>query len=144
MIARIILVAALIGTAVQGETEVSARQRVDLPHQMQAHMLSNMRDHLTVIEAIMHLLAEGEYEEAADTAETRLGMSAMAAHGAEHMAPFMPQPMRTIGTAMHRAASRFAIVVRNAEVTGDLSAAFGALSQVMQQCVACHEAFRVH
>jgi hypothetical protein len=45
---------------------------------------------------------------------------------------------------MHRAASRFAIAARDAEVTGDLAAAFGGLSGVMQQCVACHEAFRLH
>jgi hypothetical protein len=73
-----------------------------------------------------------------------MGMSAMPAHGGAHMASFMPEPMRVIGLAMHRAASRFAVSARDAEVTGDLSAAFGALSQVMQQCVACHEGFRVH
>jgi cytochrome c556 len=56
------------------------------------------------------------------------------------MAPFMPEPMRAIGTNMHRATSRFAVAARDAEVTGDL----GALSAVMRQCVACHEGFRVH
>jgi cytochrome c556 len=71
-------------------------------------------------------------------------MSAMQAHGGAHMAPFMPEPMRAMGSAMHRAASRFAVASRDAEVTGDLGAAFEALSQVMQQCVACHEGFRVH
>jgi cytochrome c556 len=59
------------------------------------------------------------------------------------MAPFMLEPMRAIGTAMHSAASRFGVAARDAEVTGNLGAAFGALSQVMQQCLACHEGFRV-
>jgi hypothetical protein len=119
------------------------RQRVELPPPMQDHMLANMRDHLLALEAITRQLAVGEYEAAAETAEGRLGMSAMQAHGAAHIAPFMPEPMRAIGVAMHRAASRFAVTARDAEVTGDLGAAFGALSQVMQQCVACHEGFRV-
>lgn len=120
------------------------RTLVEFPAPMRQHMLSNMRDHLLALEAITRLLAEGEYEAASETAETRLGMSAMQAHGGAHMAPFMPDAMRTTGSAMHRAASRFAVAARDAEVTGDLSAAFGALSQVMQQCVACHESFRVH
>jgi len=120
------------------------RQLVEFPPPMQAHMLANMRDHLLALEAITRQLAEGRYGAAAETAEGRLGMSAMQAHGSARRAPFMPEPMRAIGLGMHRAASRFAIVARNAEVTGDLGAAFGALSQVMQQCVACHEAFRVH
>jgi hypothetical protein len=56
----------------------------------------------------------------------------------------MSEPMRAIGTAVHHAASQFAITARDAEVAGDLGAAFGALSQVMRQCVTCHEGLRVH
>lgn len=143
MSSRIFLVCVLVAFAAQSASAEDSRQQVQLPPQMQTHMLANMRDHLAAIETMTRLLAEGEYDKAADTAEARLGMSAMAAHGAQHMAPFMPEPMRAIGTAMHQAASRFATVARNAEVTGDLSGAFAALSQVMQQCVACHAAFRV-
>lgn len=120
------------------------RNLVELPRPMQAHMLANMRDHLIVLETITRQLAEGEYEAASETAEQRLGMSAMQAHGAAHMAPFMPEPMRMIGSDMHRSASRFALAARDAEVSGDLAAAFGALSEVMHQCVACHAGFRVH
>jgi hypothetical protein len=133
----------LIGAVALTARAEDTRKRVELPP-MQAHMLANMRDHLVALETITRQLAEGRYEAAAETAEGRLGMSAMRAHGASHMAPFMPEPMRAIGSAMHRAASRFAVASRDAEVTGDLGAAFEALSQVMQQCVACHEGFRVH
>ncbi|MCG6862499.1 MAG: hypothetical protein LJE70_14655 [Chromatiaceae bacterium] len=138
-----LLVPLLISAAAQTVPAEDTRQRVELPPPMQDHMLANMRDHLLALEAITRQLAVGEYEAAAETAEGRLGMSAMQAHGAAHIAPFMPEPMRAIGVAMHRAASRFAVTARDAEVTGDLGAAFGALSQVMQQCVACHEGFRV-
>jgi hypothetical protein len=120
------------------------RERVELPPPMQAHVLASMRDHLAALEAITCQLAEGRYKAAAATAEGRLGMSATQAQGGKHMAPFMPEPMRAIGSAMHRAASRFAVASSDAEVTGDLGAAFDALAQVMQQCVACHEGFRVH
>ena len=139
-----LLVAMLIAALALPVGAEDMRQRVELPFPMQAHMLANMRDHLRALETITRQLADAQYEAASETAESRLGMSAMQAHGAAHMAPFMPEPMRAIGTAMHHAASQFAITARDAEVTGDLGAAFGALSQVMQQCVACHEGFRVH
>jgi len=134
----------LIGVLVLSAQAQDVRQQVEFPPPMQAHMLANMRDHLLALEAITRQLAEGRYDAAAETAEGRLGMSAMQAHGSAQRAPFMPEPMRAIGLAMHRAASRFAIAAWDVEVTGDLSAAFGALSQVMQQCVACHEGFSVH
>ncbi len=139
-----LLLPLLIIAAVLTARAEDIRQRVELLPPMQAHMLANMRDHLVALETITRQVAQGQYEDAGDTAEGRLGMSAMQAHGAAHMAPFMPEPMRAIGSAMHRAASHFAVASRDAEVTGDLGAAFGALSQVMQQCVACHEGFRVH
>jgi cytochrome c556 len=120
------------------------RQYVDMPAHMRDHMLGNMRDHLLALQSITRQLAEGRYDEAADVAEARLGMSSLQSHGASHMAQFMPKDMSETGTAMHRAASRFAVAARDAAVEGGLAKAFGALSEVMQQCVACHSAYRVH
>jgi len=56
----------------------------------------------------------------------------------------MPKEMRAIGTNMHRAASRFALAAKDAEIEGGLNKAFAALSEVMQQCVACHAGYKVH
>ncbi|MCU0835832.1 MAG: cytochrome c [Chromatiaceae bacterium] len=136
--------AALLAAVLLGPAQAEPRQHVELPPPMREHMLANMRDHLAAIETISRLLAEGRYGEAADTAESRLGMSAMAAHGGHHMAPHMPEGMRAIGSAMHRAASRLAVGARDAEVRGDLAGALTGLADVMQQCVACHAAYRVH
>jgi hypothetical protein len=132
------------GLALSDQGAPDTRERVDLPPPMREHMLANMRDHLLAIQIIARLLAEGRYDEVANTAEERLGMGAMQAHGAHHMAPYMPEQMRAIGTAMHRAASRLALGARDAEVSGDLAGALGGLSEVMRQCVACHAAYRVH
>jgi hypothetical protein len=142
VISYTLLFAWLMVTGVQAAEE--QRQLIQLPEPMQAHMLANMRDHLVTIDAITRLLSEGEYGEAAETAESRLGMSSLQVHGAEHMAPFMPERMRAIGTDMHRAASRFAVSAKDAELTGNLAAALEGLSRVTAQCVACHSAFRVH
>ncbi|RKT47380.1 cytochrome c [Thiocapsa rosea] len=135
---------ALLLRAFAVEADSDARQLVELPPPMSEHMLANMRDHLLAIEQITRSLADGRYEEAAEMAEERLGMTAMRIHGAHHMAPHMPEGMRAIGSAMHRAASRFALAARDAEVSDDLASAFAGLSEVMGQCVACHSAYRVH
>lgn len=119
------------------------RQAIELPPTMREHMLANMRDHLTALTEIQSALAAGKYEQAADIAENRIGMSSLQQHGASHMAPYMPRAMQDIGTSMHRAASRFARVAQEAAVAKEPARAVGALAEVMQQCVACHASFRV-
>ncbi len=120
------------------------REMVKLPDMMREHMLSNMRDHLLALEEITRFLASQNYEAAAEIAENRLGMSSLGLHGASHMGKLMPKEMGAIGTSMHKAASRFARAAQDAELEGGLNKAFSALSAVMQQCVACHSAYRVH
>jgi len=116
------------------------RQLVKLPEMMQQHMLGNMRDHLQTLNEILILLSKDQPAKAADLAEARLGMSSLPLHGASHMAKFMPKPMQTLGTNMHRAASRFALKAQE----GDLKPAYQALTKVTQSCVACHAAYRIH
>jgi hypothetical protein len=116
-----------------------ARILVELPRLMQQHMLSNMRDHLVAINEILVYLGNDEPEKAAETAEYRLGMSSLESHGASHMAGFMPEEMRRLGTSMHRAASRFALKAQE----GELLPAYKALSEVTSACVACHSVYRV-
>lgn len=115
------------------------RQLVELPQMMQQHMMSNMRDHLAAINDILASMAAGSLDEAAETAESRLGMSSMGSHGASHMAKFMPQQMRALGMTMHQAASRFALRAQE----GESQAAYAALAEVTSACVACHAAFRI-
>lgn len=106
---------------------------------MQQHMMSNMRDHLAAINEILVLLGNGELDKAAETAEFRLGMSSLESHGASHLARFMPGEMRRAGTAMHRAASRFALKTQEGEVLP----AYRALSDITSACVACHSGYRI-
>ena len=119
------------------------RQAVSFPQPLRTHTLANMRDHLAALAEIQAALARNDYDQAADIAENRLGLSSLRSHGAHEVAPYMPQAMRDAGTAMHRSASRFATVAKNASVTGDLNAAVGALAQLNQTCVACHAGFRL-
>lgn len=120
------------------------RVLVPFPPALTAHTLANMRDHLLALKEINDALARGDYDLAAKVAEERLGMTSLEAHGAHEVAKYMPQGMQDAGTAMHRAASRFAIAVRDAGVTGDLKPALGALSDVMGACVGCHAGYRLN
>ena len=107
-------------------------------------MLENMRDHLLALTKIQQHLALEEYEKAATVAENRLGMSSLDGHSASHMARFMPAAMQQIGTQMHKAASRFAIIVQEGGLEGSTPMIADGLVGVMQQCVACHSSYRVH
>ena len=116
-----------------------SRQLVELPEMMQQHMMANMRDHLVVINEILIDMASDQLDHAAEVAESRLGMSSLEKHGANHMARFMPEGMRQAGTNMHRAASQFALKAQE----GELMPAYNALSKVTSDCVACHSAYRI-
>jgi hypothetical protein len=116
-----------------------ARRLVQLPEMMQQHMMSNMRDHLVAINEILISMTNGDFEKSAEVAEYRLGMSSLESHGASHMAKFMPEGMRQAGTAMHKAASRFALKAQEEEVLP----AYNALSEVTTACVACHSGYRI-
>ncbi|MGW8311468.1 MAG: hypothetical protein ACWGNB_10440 [Thiogranum sp.] len=126
-------------TSTASTADDDPRQLVDLPKMMQQHMLSNMRDHLAAMNEILIHMAKGEFEQAARISETRLGMSSLELHGASHMAGFMPEGMRKAGTAMHRAASRFALKAQE----GEALPAYAALSEITSACVACHAAYRI-
>lgn len=139
-----VLLAATLCLLIEPGVADDDRVTVKLPDMMREHMLSNMRDHLLALEEITRFLAGQQYDEAADVAESRLGMSSLELHGASHMGKFMPEEMGAIGTNMHRAASRFALAAKDAEIEGGLNKAFAALSEVMQQCVACHSGYKVH
>jgi hypothetical protein len=123
--------------------QADARQRVTFPEPMRVHTIANMRDHLLSLQEIDVALSRNDFDKAASIAEKRLGMSSLELHGAAHIAPYMPQGMQEIGTQMHRAASQFAVAAQNASVSNDLRPALAALGAVMQQCVACHAAYRL-
>ena len=133
----------LLLTSLPGWATADTREPVTMPPMMQEHLRANMRDHLLAVSEILTALAAGQYDRAADIAERRLGMTSLEAHGARHMAGMMPEGMQAVGTAMHHAASRFAVTAQEVAVTGDLPRALGALSEVTQQCVACHAGYRL-
>jgi hypothetical protein len=119
------------------------RELVSFPPRLKEDTLANMRDHLLAIQEITAYLAERKFDAAADTAETRLGMSSLQRHGAHEVAQYMPAGMREIGHGMHQAASRFATAAADAGATGEVGPALRALSHMQASCVACHAAYQL-
>jgi len=125
-----------------GHSVEDTRAAVDFPPALKQHTLSNMRDHLQTLQRIQDAIGRGDFDAAAQLAESRLGMTSLALHGAHDVAKYMPQGMQEVGASMHKAASRFAIEASNAGATADTKRAVGALAEVTAQCVACHAAYR--
>ena len=135
----------LLAATSTGQAQDS-RELARLPEPMQEHMLGNMRDHLATLNEILGDVADGKFDEAAKRSEQRLGMSSLGLHGAAHMAPFMPKPMQDIGTRMHRAASRLAIVLQDTSVSPTFDTmrdVSRALHGVTATCAACHASYRI-
>jgi cytochrome c556 len=123
------------------------RELVPLPELMRENMLADMRDHIATLNRIISHVADAKFDDAAKLAEQRLGMSSVALHGADHIAPFLPKPMQDIETTMHQAASRLVIVLQAASAATTVEALSGinrALSAVTATCEACHAHYRLH
>lgn len=127
----------------KGTPTKDGRIAVQFPEQLKEHTLANMRDHLNRIAQIQDALGKGEYDKAANIAETHLGMSSLDMHGAHDVAKYMPKGMQEVGSLMHRSASQFAIEAQNASATGDVKPALLALSKTTQACVACHAGYKL-
>ena len=146
MLNRVCLALLAVFSMAGAALAADSRQKVEMPAMMQEHMLANMRDHLKTLDLILAALAKGDAKGASDLAESRLGMSSLDAHGAEHMAPMMPIAMREIGTSLHHAASRFAVTVRDAELDPPEQGSrkvFAALGEMTAACEACHAGYRL-
>lgn len=124
-------------------SDIDGRVPVAFPAMLKEHTLANMRDHLRVLSLIQGYLAQLDFDAAADVAEKRLGMSSLPLHGAHDAAPYMPKGMQDAGTAMHHAASQFAVATQEAAINQDIPRALAALNKVTRSCVACHAGYRL-
>lgn len=125
------------------EAMADTRVVVAFPEPLHSHTLANMRDHLAALGEIQAALAQGQFDRAADVAESRLGLASLKDHGAHDVARFMPAGMQAAGTAMHRAASQLALLAKDASATGDLRPALAGLARLNATCVACHAGYRL-
>jgi soluble cytochrome b562 len=118
------------------------RQLVQMSPEARAEMRAEMLDFQTALHSIIGSLGDGRFADAADAAESQIGISAMGRHrkSPPNARPgmFMPNEMHAIARGMHVAASDFAKMAR----AGDVGKSLAALQTVTGACVACHRSYR--
>lgn len=117
------------------QTARDSRTPLGLPPMMRTHQLSNMRSHLQAVQTIVGLIAEGDFDQAAEVAHDKLGLT----EEMRRMCNMFTNPeFRKLGLAFHRSADELAEVLKTRDVTRSLQA----LHKTMNYCVQCHAAFR--
>lgn len=131
------VVMTLTAPPLHAEPPRDTRVAAAFPPAIKLALYARMRDNLAALQAIQQALAQNDFANAAEVAETRLGISSLGPHNARQQ-PFMPEPMQHLGMSMHRAATDFAVVAQER----DMSKALAALAKTTALCVACHASYR--
>ena len=121
-----------------------SRQLVHFPPILQRQTLATMRMHLQGLAEIQQALSEGRLNDASQIATMNLGMSSMHGDQMEQEAKYMPPGMQQFGAQLHQQAGEFALAAQDAAATGDTKQPMVLLARMMQTCVACHAAYRLH
>ena len=120
------------------------RTVVDVPDDIRIAMADVMRQQLAALDAVMAIIATGDYGKAADVAEDGLGMTASARYRSERFRPYMPDAMRQLGGVTHKAGSRLSKVLWAADLQSPEeahAAVSKALSELVSGCNGCHSAY---
>lgn len=120
------------------------RETVVFPAPVYDQTLKSMREHLRALNQVSTLTAAGKFEAAALATERGLGIGHQ--HGVEGQDSghaFMPEKMAALGQAMHSSARDLALILRESEVTEDYPGILGAMAELTDSCVACHDAYRL-
>ena len=117
------------------ETNIDSRISLNLPPQMKQHQLSNMRSHLVAIQDIIGFIATEDFEQASQTAHSKLGLT-------EEMKKmcnmFDNKSFTELGLAFHNSGDVLGDVLQGKDTVKSLQA----LRSTMNYCIQCHATFR--
>lgn len=115
------------------------RELLELPAEIEAQLFADMRAYVAAVDDILNSMAREDWKKAASIAENRLGMRWHQEQAHRKTENALPEGMQAAGLQMHKAASEFAEVARQAKP----GAARRALSEISMTCVACHIQYRL-
>lgn len=119
------------------------RQLVEMPPAARNTLRTEMLERLQALQQIMQAVAEGRPQEAAMVARSGIGMGVMMRH--EKRAPeaiprkYMPEGMMPLSRQSHMLGDELAEALKS----GDRARIDGKLREVLGNCVACHNLYRV-
>ena len=112
-----------------------SRISLNLNAMQKQHQLSNMRSHLEAVQNLITLIANDDFDKAAEVAYTKLGsttkMKLMCAS-------FGNKQLEDLGLNFHKQADKMSEVIK----TKDKKKSLQALSNTMNSCITCHATFR--
>ena len=111
------------------------RISLGLSPEMKQHQLSNMRSHLEAVQAIISLIANGEFDKASETAHSKLGLTE---EMKEMCSMFNNNDFTALGLAFHESGDALGDVLK----TGNTNKSLRALQTTVGYCVQCHATFR--
>ena len=124
-------------------TVAQTRFDVVFPPRIKHQTLATMRMHLQGLGEIQRALAGHHFNEAAQIATMKLGMSSMHGSQMEEESRYMPAGMKQLGAQLHREAGEFALAAQDASVSGNIEKPLMLLSRMTRTCVACHATYRL-
>lgn len=98
------------------------------------HQLLNMREHLSGISEIIHLMNTNQYDQASAVATEKLGMRL----DTSMCGSFNNRSFEEIGTAFHQAGDDLAETLK----TKDYTKSMAVMEKVLNKCVQCHAKFK--
>lgn len=114
---------------------MDTRTALGLSPEMKQLQLSNMREHVEAIKAIVGLMSEKKFEDASKIAHSKLGLTP---EMKEMCNMFDNEKFKTLGFAFHRSGDDLGDALQ----TKDVNASLRALNKTMQYCVECHATYR--
>ncbi|SCA55156.1 conserved exported hypothetical protein [Candidatus Terasakiella magnetica] len=156
------------------QASADEREVITIPSEIKALFLGEMRTHLDNLNEITLAVASGDFKSAAFVAKNKMGFGhsvreimtvqgkseeeieeklaqlrkkhGTSDHPGRGMGRYMPEEVRELGRAFHKAAEHFANVadtVKNPPTVADYQRVFTALSETIDVCSACHSSYRV-
>ena len=130
--------------ALNNVPDPDSRQLLQMPATARNTLRIEMLERLQALQLIMQAIAEGKPQDAAQVAKAAIGMGVMMRHGkrAPEAIPrnYMPEGMTPLSKQSHMLGDELSEALKS----GDRKRIDVKLSEVMGNCVACHNQFRAH
>lgn len=115
---------------------MDSRISLGLSPEMKQHQLENMRSHVAAVQAIVGHLANHEFDQAAQVAHEKLGLTEAMRKMCSTMSD--NQDFSKLGMAFHQSGDQLGEVLKSKDMKKSLQA----LQTTMDYCVQCHATFR--
>ena len=116
-------------------TSEDTRISLALSAPMKQHQMANMRSHLAAVQAIVDLMAKGEFDQASAIAHNKLGLTEEMKNMCEMVGN---KEFSDLGLSFHKSADVLGDVLR----TKDINKSLNALNKTLGYCTQCHATFR--